>query len=483
MSRNQLWGQSAQYLMIKGAAAAIGLLGFVVFTRLLSTDQYGQYSLVITAVGLVNLIAFNWIKLGVLRFYPAHRDEPDELLSTVAGLFLQCFLGVALLTAVVALLWSGMPLRRYLLVAGFLLAGQAWLQVNLEIARSELDPRRYGWLTMSRATIGVVVAAGLAFAGQGPGAVVLGLAVGHIAPSLYLMRPIWSGVRPRSFRKSLLREILAYGIPLSITASLAFILAGSDRFMIAALLGDAEAGLYSAAYDLGHHVLSTICMTVGLAGTPLVINALERGGWDRAREQYVRNGSLLLALAVPASLGLIVIAPELIGLVLGSAFHAGASTVFPWVVLGVCFQCLKFYYLDSAFFLHKATRIQVWIVLPAAVLNIALNALFLPRVGIVAAAWSTAASYLLALVMTLFYVQRRLRMPVPWNQALRVAAAGAVMVAALVGLRRIGYSHLAVQLPVGAAVYVTATWFLGVEDVRAAIATIAERFGGRKGAS
>lgn len=477
MSDRALWGQSAQYFVVKIAAAGISLLGFALFTRLLTTAEYGRYSLVITGMGLVNLVVFNWIRLGLLRFFPAQREDPVRLLSTAAGFFVLMMAATAALTAAEPLLPLPAGLTGYLWVGLLLLWAQAGLNNNLEIARAELDPRKYGVLTVVRALVGVACGGALAWAGFGAHGVLLGLAVGYLAPSAYLAGRLWRGIRPRWVDRSLAREMLHYGLPLSVTASLAFILQGSDRFMIQALLSDGLVGQYASGHDLGHHSLSVIAMTVGLAGTPLAINALEKRGWDEAKAQYRRNGAALLALSVPAAAGLLMVGPQLIDLLLGEEFRAGARLVFPWIVAGVLCQGIKFYFLDSAFYLHKNTRVQMWIVLPAALLNIALNWSLLPVHGIQAAAWSTALSYLFAMLLTAAYARGRLGMPLPLSEGARVVLAAAVMAAGLWLAGRAGLATLWVQVPLGVALYAAAGWLLGVAEIRSAIASLRARSG------
>lgn len=479
MSDRALLGQSAQYFVVKIAAAGIGVLGYAAFTRLLSTAEYGRYALVITGMGMANLVFFNWLKLGLLRFFPAQRNEPARLLSTVAGLFALMMLVTALLVVAANLFPLPGGLAALLWIGLLLLWAQASQNNNLEIARAELNPRKYGMLTVARAAVGVATGSVLAWAGYGAPGALLGLAIGYLTPSAYLAGRVWRVVRRRLIDRRLAGEMLSYGVPLSITASLAFILAGSDRFMIQALLGEEFVGLYASGYDLGNQSLAVIAMTVGLAGTPLAIHALEKHGWEEARRQYRRNGATLLALTVPAAAGLIVVGPGLIRLLVGEDFRAGASLVFPWIVVGVLFQGIKSYYLDSAFYLHKRTLTQMWIILPAALLNIGLNFFLLPRFGIEAAAWTTAGSYLLALLLTLVYVGAWLKMPIPWAEGLRTLAAAAAMAAGLLAIGSVGGDALWLQVPLGAALYAVAGWLFGVGEIRSLAGAAGSRFGGR----
>ncbi len=477
MTDRALWGQSAQYFVVKIAAAGVSLLGFALFTHLLTAAEYGRYSLVITGIGLVNLVVFNWIRLGLLRFFPAQRENPTRLLSTVAGFFVLMMGATLLLVATEPLLPLPAGLSGYLWVGLLLLWAQAGLNNDLEIARADLEPRKYGILTLTRAIVGVVCGYALAWVGFGAHGVLLGLAIGYLTPSAYLATRIWRSIRPSLVDRSLAREMLQYGLPLSITASLAFILQGSDRFMIKILLSDGLVGQYASGHDLGHHSLSVIAMTVGLAGTPLAINALERSGWSEARAQYRRNGAALLALAVPTAIGLIMTGPQLIELLLGEEFRAGARLVFPWIVAGVLCQSIKFYFLDSAFYLHKNTRAQIWIVLPAASMNIVLNWALLPRFGIQSAAWTTAASYLLAMMLTVAYVRGRLSMPLPLAEGGRVFTAAGAMAAGLWGAAQSGLDALWIQVTLGVVLYALVGWLVGVAEIRSLIASLRVRSG------
>ncbi len=138
-------------------------------------------------------------------------------------------------------------------------------------------------------------------------------------------------------------------------------------------------------------------------------------------------------------------------------------------------QSTKFYYLDSAFYLHKRTVKQMLTIVPAAVLNILLNLWLLPEHGYIAAAWSTFASYAVALLITLVYVGGVLRMPLPWGNLVRVVLAAGAMGAAVVYAERIWSPCLVVQIGIGALVYGVAGWFLGVPLIRAIVDAIRVR--------
>lgn len=463
---------SALYVFARGVPGLINLLALSLYTRLLNADDYGRYILVITGVGLLNLSLFNWLKLGILRFLPVHKDHPTTLLSAVAAGFLIVVAVTGLGGVLVAMVWPNMQLREYLFWGLGLLWTQAWLNNNLEIASAQLNPVLYGNLSCFRSLLGLGLGGGLAWIGWGAEGLLLGLILANMLSSAWLWRRHWKGTQPYRPDRSVFRDILFYGLPLSATASLAFILSSSDRFMIDFLLGEEQVGLYAAGYDLAHHVLTVICMTIGLAATPLAINAMERGGCGAAQSQFIENGQMFLAVTIPAAVGLFIVAEGAINLFIGQEFREAAYQVFPLIVVGTFLQGVKFYYLDCAFFLHKNTGKLMVTVFPAAVLNIVLNFLWLPEFGYIGAAWSTVLSYGLAFLFTFFYTISTLKMPMPWIELMKVLIAAGAMGASLILLRRMLSLHFFFEIALGIAVYAAIGWTLGISLLRDIARTI-----------
>src|SRR5690606_26233496 len=136
-----------------GVPGLINFLALMVFTRLLSPVAYGQYALVLAGVGLGNSLLFQWLRLGLVRFYPRYKDRKAELLSAVtAGYFGSVALS-GLLGVVAVALWETSVGRAHLVLGLLVLWAQAWFELCLELARSQLEPRRYGVMTFAKSTL------------------------------------------------------------------------------------------------------------------------------------------------------------------------------------------------------------------------------------------------------------------------------------------------------------------------------------------
>ena len=66
---------SLLYVPSKAVPAVMGFASVVMFTRLLSPEEYGWYVLTITTVAIVSLIGFGWLNQSALRFFEESRKK------------------------------------------------------------------------------------------------------------------------------------------------------------------------------------------------------------------------------------------------------------------------------------------------------------------------------------------------------------------------------------------------------------------------
>jgi hypothetical protein len=125
---------------------------------------------------------------------------------------------------------------------------------------------------------------------------------------------------------------------------------------------------------------------------------LERGGEGQARAQLAHNGELIMAAALAGAAGLVVLAPSILTLLVGAAFRPAAASILPIVVAASAMAGIKAYHFDIAFHLGKHSRKLVLLAALAAVINVVLNLLLIPPLGIMGAAWATLGAYAVALV-------------------------------------------------------------------------------------
>lgn len=445
---------SALYLLARGAPGILNFLALALYTRFLLPEDYGRYGLIIAGVSFLNALTFNWLRVGLGRFYPAHLKDPQVLLSTLAFGLLG-MIAVTSIAGVIAIVFWPDPSWRSLVSLGVvLLWAQAWFEMNLELARAQLSPGRYGIISFLKSVLALSIGLGLVFVGFKAHGPLLGLIIGMLAVSLLSLKYEWQQVRLNKVDFKLGKELAQYGLPLTGIAVLSFLIASSDRFILNHISGVESAGLYSAAYDIADQSLGVLMMIVNLAAIPLAFRALELHGVQAAKEQLRENIIMLLAVALPAAAGFVLCAPNIAEVVLGEHFREAAKIIIPWIVLAALIAGIKAHYIDLSFFLSKKTLAHMWIVAFTALVNIALNFLWIPSSGVLGAAYATVIAYLIGAVLSVIVGRRVFPIPMIPKEAWKIVLCTVIMSLSLWPLLSFsGVVALISQVAVGGAVY------------------------------
>jgi PST family polysaccharide transporter len=185
--------------------------------------------------------------------------------------------------------------------------------------------------------------------------------------------------------KKLLRE----GYPLMLSGFVVLIYMRIDVVMIGQIAGDAEAGIYAAAFRI-----SEIWFFIPYAIINSVIPSLVRSfQTDKALyfRQYQRLYDLLIWFSIIMGIGLALGSHFIIALLYKPEFAAAANIliVHVWCGLFVAINTASSYH----FTYEKQTRITLFKTGIGAATNVALNLLLIPKIGGIGAAWATIISY------------------------------------------------------------------------------------------
>lgn len=391
---------SLYYLIARGLPGLVNFAALAMYTRLLTPEDFGRYSLVIASVSLIHVLAFQWLQLVLTRFLPAYRHDPQIVQRSVLALFLLFSSVVCIVGLGAALFWSDPVWRSLLAFAVPLTVAEAWLQLNLRLASTQLKPSRYGLLLGGKSLIAVTVGGWAAWLGLGAAAPLLGLLVGASVAWLLFGYHLWHSLRPRWPSPTLLKDYASYGLPLIGTCALGWIIASSDRLIIAWIIDEAATGIYAVGYDLAQHSLGLLLAVANTAAYPLAIRKFEREGKEAARSQLAQNGELIATLALTGAVGLAVIAPVLTDVMLGPDFREEALDVIPWIAAVAAIAGIKAFHFDLAFQLMRKSYGQLYVAAIAALSNIVLNFFLIPVYGIIGAAWASFIAYAMACLIS-----------------------------------------------------------------------------------
>jgi O-antigen/teichoic acid export membrane protein len=459
-----------RYLPAQVIPALIAFLTIPIVTRLFEPADYGDYRLVLATVGAFGA-AGSWLASAIYRFFPEQELQDTILgfratvrrLLTLNSVVLGC---VWLLGLVVVWPFMRRDLRTLLLIGVVVMVTNLMWSVVSAQARVIREVTWYSWgLILNRAiTLGGGVAL-VVLLGLG----VDGLLYGSIAGTMLLLPALIRVVRRgmpagRGQVDGFLGSAMfRYGYPLTFTALATWMLQLSDRYVIAALRGTAEVGLYTAAYGISEQSMAVILLMFMLPFAVLGSRVWEREGSGAAAEFVATSARSYFLLAIPAWAGLSILATPLMTVMTDTSYREAANII-P-LVAGAQLLNGAYYWLKAGTTFTKQTGKQAVAIVWGVGVNLGLNLLLVGQFGYRVAAVTTVVSYATILFIMARWSRRHFPWPFPWASLGRALAAAGIMVAglmlflAITNLRPLWL--LTASVPLGVAVYGGALVILG----------------------
>jgi O-antigen/teichoic acid export membrane protein len=458
-----------KYLPSKAVPALIGLLAIPIITRLFEPQDYGNYILTMTTVGLLSLIPGSLLGTSVVRFFAAYeqRSKLGSFYNTLIKGTIACVGGITIIFfGILQLVRTAITLELYHLMSiGVLLfILTSIFGILLHLLNAKQKATAYSCFSIWQVGVGLVFGVAIVLLlKQGIGGLLWG-SIGAFVIALPFLFHIAFGRAPRegTFSKSIAIEMTKYGGPLIIVGLAAWILSLSDRYIIGLYRGSYEIGLYSASYAFGEQTIIMLWSLSMLAGYPLIVNSWETQGKAATQDFVGKLTRYYLLIGFPAALGISILAKPIIAIFTAPAYHEGYRIV-PLVVFGAFLLGLQ-WWAQQGLLLYKRTNIITYAVVGAGLLNIGLNFLLVPEYGYIAAAATTFVSYAFLLMLMIIVSRRFFVWKFPFKSLGKITCASVVMGAVIypVGnsLTSSTLLTLVVGISVGTVVYLLMLFLL-----------------------
>lgn len=159
-----------------------------------------------------------------------------------------------------------------------------------------------------------------------------------------------------------------------------------------------------------------------------------------------------LLLTVPAAVGLSILSKSLLLSITTFDIANHGFIITPFVALGAVFMGL-YGITNNILILEKNTKVlgKLWIFV--AILNVVLNIIFIPFMGILGAAIATLISYAFAFIVTALVSRRYMSLPFEVNSSIKIVIASAIMGIVVYLINPIGIVNIVGVSILGAAIY------------------------------
>jgi O-antigen/teichoic acid export membrane protein len=453
-------------------AAVFGFLSTATFTRLLSPDDYGVYIIGVGIAGFVSAILFTWVRFSVMRLQSEGGER--DFRGTALAAYGMSVASAPLLLLVV----SPLAHRNWQEVgcAIVLALGIGLVEMGQEIMRARFQVRAFVNGAVLRTLVSFALCLAAIKLGWGGFGLLAGTAIAYFVTAAFNARTIWQAPLAKA-NLGELRLFFRLGFVFTITAFVYTFQCSMDRLFLAWHSGEAFSGLYGASADLTRQIIQMPAGSLAAAAFPIAVSSLAQYGVAKAQAQLERFGEILLAVSVPAAIGLALTIPYLAAFLLGPAFRDTAALIVPMLAAGWLFQCVTQYYVHVSFHLAKKPE---WSLLQG-LASVAINIVCIWPMTNVWGLQGTAASFMVseALGVVIGLMLTRYAYPLPYLLAPlgRTLLASGLMAGVVLALERLlpvpGIATFAVLAASGMLVYGLAAIGLNICDARGVLHTLA----------
>lgn len=380
---------------------AVNLISIPVFSRLLSTSEYGRVDVFMTYVNVFMIILGLDFVAAVGKGRLDFKKKADEYIAS-SILFTTLFsAGIILLINILFPIVQAIFDMNRFTVNIMLLYSYAMFIISYRSTEYNFYYEYKKNLAMSLSVavgnfvLSVVlietIFTGHKFEGRIIGAVIPTLFVAIFVYLYLLGRGCWT------LKKTYVKYSLEFGVPLIPHNLSHMVLSGADKIMINNMISASASGIYSLIYTLGM-LTQVMFEAMNNVFVPWLFRQLDKN--ERESIRYVQKYYLLIYCTV--SVGVLTISPEVIKIIGSRDYWEGIPMVM-WIVYAAFINFTYTLYVNVEFFYKKTMLISAGTVM-AAFINIVLNLLFLKKFGYQFGAISTIISYLMLLIFHMFIV-------------------------------------------------------------------------------
>lgn len=384
---------------------SIGIITLPLFTRIMTTTQYGQFTVYHSWLNILTIITTLRLNYAVFnRGMSKYRDDRDSYTSTMQ-----------ILTAIIALALFIIFLLFHEIISGLIglpdyIIAAMFLELIVTPAISFWTIRkRYEFIyrpvvirtllmLLFNTVIGVLAV--IIFEEKGYARILSTILVNTLFGIMLFF------INSRSAKKVFVWEYarfaILFNIPLLIHYLSIYVLDQFDKIMVQKMVSIEAAAIYGVAYHSGT-MLKIVTQSLHQTLVPW-----QYGKLKEKRYKEIDNTLYILLLAISAIMICFALcAPELMMILGGSKYNEARFIIAP-VALGMLFS-FAYSFFASIEFYYDINKFTMYISLGAAILNVVLNFFGIMIYGYIAAAWTTALCYLVMAVAHFIYMTNGIR--------------------------------------------------------------------------
>lgn len=387
--------QRNKYLLKNTVIFSIGNFGtkiisfFLVplYTNILTTREYGTVDLIyIIGMVLVPLLTLN-IGESIMRFALDKDADCDKIMSTgITILIFGAIIGLLILP--IANLFENVS--DYSIYIYLYTLTLAFSQIFLCYLRGKEFLLKYSIgniiQSLTIAIFNIIFLIGMK---KGIEGYLMAYILANVCTGLY---GFWAGkvnlvIKKYSIDIELSKNMIKYSVVLIPNSFMWWIMNSSDRMMVSAMISITANGVYAVAYKIPT-LLSTITTIFNQAWSYSAIREDESEDKEEYNNRVYDN---LVTIVIVVATGLLMIMKPFLSVYVGKEYYAAWHYV-PYLIVGFVFMTLGSF-IATSYTVHKDSMGFLISGTVGAIINLILNFILIPMMGVSGAAFATCISY------------------------------------------------------------------------------------------
>ncbi|MBO8140502.1 MAG: oligosaccharide flippase family protein [Thermosipho sp. (in: Bacteria)] len=384
LAKNTIWISLGTF-----GSRTISFFLLPLFTRVLTKDDYGKIDFFSTTVSLLAIFLSIEIAAAVFRFSADGKEENRKILSSSYLIIAFSTILLLIFFPLFSKLSTFFSEIKYYLLFSIILGITTAINKNYLRAKEKMIIFATSDIinTFSFASLGIILVAILK---NGVKGYLQAYLIAQLITNIYLFTAgkLYREISFKEISFKTLKVMIKYSAPLVPNDLSWWIMNVSDRYLLIYFLGFAASGIYAVSYKF----MALISVLNGVFYQAWQVSAVKQYEKED-RDQFYSNVFYHLSTTLIAVLLVFsVIMKPFVSVMVGSEFEK-AWVYLPFLLLGALFSAFSSFY-GIGYIASKESKGAFTTSIYGALTNLGINILFIPLIGIQAAAISTMVAFL-----------------------------------------------------------------------------------------
>lgn len=409
---------------------ATAFLTTPLFTRLLTQEQYGEYSNIASWVTIFTVLTGFDAYTTVIR---SKHDFDSDIDTYVSSVYFMNITVTVVIFGIIHVFWDlvnpifSIEKKYFPIIFLYLLVLPAY-NLFMTKQRAYYKYKLFAIFTIITTFLSAIVSVILVLKLDNK---LDGRVIGQYAPPFifYILIALFILVKGHNVKIEYIKYAAIISLPLVPHLLSLNILSSSARIMLKQICSAEMAALYSVDYNCVQ-IITILFDSVNKAWAPWLMDALHAEEYKQTR----KISNIYFGIMMFLCFGVLLIGPEII-LILGGESYIKAIWALPPLLVACVFQVAYTMYVNVEFYMKKTISVAIATGI-AAVVNIVLNIIFIPQFGFVAASFNTLFSYIVLYLAHYIYLHK-IKMAFVFR--IKLINLGLVVMVCVIGLTYLTY--------------------------------------------